>query len=232
MSGALESRSEQERETLAEVLFARLHPVMAWLAGLFVLVVVGENVVRGQSPFAAIFTVTGWVIWVVFVIDFVLRLVIAPSTGAFLRRNWWQILFLALPFLALFRVFLALRVARAGRLLSAAVRGTRSAASKLRNRLALVSAITTVVLLIAANLLFEFAGVEPYGKALHAAALATIIGEKTGGTAVVALVLDVVLALYSVVVFAAVAGSLGAFFLEQTAEEEGATVPAGTEEPL
>lgn len=215
--------AEAERETLAESLFTRLHPLMAWLAALFLLVVVGDNLVQDQSPFATIFTVAGWVIWAVFVLDFVLRAVIAPSKGTFLRRNWWQVVFLALPFLALFRVFLALRVARAGRLLSAAVRSTRSATSKLRNRLALVTAVTVIVVLVAANLLYEFAGVEPYGRALHAAALATITGEPIRAENPVGMVLDVILALYSVVVFAAVAGSLGAFFLEQTAEDEALT---------
>ncbi|HWC14255.1 MAG TPA: hypothetical protein VG929_06640 [Actinomycetota bacterium] len=215
--------AEAERESLAESLFTRLHPVMAWLAALFLLVVVGDNLVRDDSPFATIFTMAGWVIWGVFVLDFVLRAVIAPSKSAFLRRNWWQVVFLALPFLALFRVFLALRVARAGRLLSAAVRSTRSATSKLRNRLTLVSAVTVIVVLIAANLLYEFAGVQPYGSALHAAALATITGEPIRAETPVAMVLNVVLALYSVVVFAAVAGSLGAFFLEQTAEDDALT---------
>lgn len=208
----------QQRESLAESIFTRLHPVMAWLAGLFVLVIVGENLVKDESPFATIFVVSGWLIWAVFLVEFVLRLLIAPSKVVFLRRNWWQVLFLALPFLALFRFFLALRVARAGRLLSAAVRGTRSAASKLRNRLSLVSAVTMIVVLVAANVLFEFGGVEPYGRALYAAALATIIGEPTRGPNPISMVVDVVLSLYSVVVFAAVAGSLGAFFLEHTEE--------------
>lgn len=210
----------QERQSLAESLFDRLHPLMAWLAVLFLVVVVGDSLVRDESPFATIFTVAGWVIWGVFVLDFVLRLVIAPSKRIFFRRNWWQLVFLAVPFLALFRFFLALRVARAGRLLSAAVRGTRSAASKLRNRLSIVGAVTVIVVLVAANILFEFAGVEPYARALHAAALATITGEPIRASNAVASVLEVVLALYSVVVFAAVAGSLGAFFLEQTAEED------------
>jgi len=208
----------QQRESLAESIFTRLHPVMAWLAGLFVLVIVGENLVKDESPFATIFVVSGWLIWAVFLVEFVLRLLIAPSKVVFLRRNWWQVLFLALPFLALFRFFLALRVARAGRLLSAAVRGTRSAASKLRNRLSLVSAVTMIVVLVAANVLFEFGGVEPYGRALYAAALATIIGEPTRGPNPISMVVDVVLSLYSVVVFAAVAGSLGAFFLEHPEE--------------
>lgn len=192
---------------------------MAWLAGLFLLVVVGDTIVRNQSPFATIFTVAGWAIWGVFVVDFMLRFVIAPAKGTFLRRNWWQLVFLALPFLALFRFFMALRIARAGRLVSAAVRGTRSATSKLRNRLVMVAAVTAIVVLFSANILFEFGELDPYSAALHAAALATITGTPIPADSGISQVLDVVLSLYSVVVFGAVAGSVGAFFLERRAED-------------
>lgn len=40
-----------------------------------------------------------WVIWAVFVVDFLVRLVLAQARGAFLRRNWLDILILVLPFL-------------------------------------------------------------------------------------------------------------------------------------
>ena len=205
---------DSNAEELAERIFVRLHPFMAWLAAVFVLVLVGDAIVGDDSPFATIFTVAGWVIWAIFALDFLVRMVAAPSTAHFLRRNWWQVLFLVLPFLALFRFLMALRVARAGRLLSAAVRGTRSAAAGLRSRLATIGAVTVMVILLAANVLFEFGGVAPYSQALHAAALATIAGEPTGASRGAAQAMDVVLALYSVVIFAAVAGALGAFFLE------------------
>jgi voltage-gated potassium channel len=199
---------------------------MGWLAAVFILVLAGDAIVAGESPYSTIFVVAGWVIWGIFVLDFVTRLALAPSTGDFLRRNWWQILFLVLPFLAFFRFFIAVRVARAGRLLSAAVRGTRSAAESLRNRLTTVAAVTVIVILLSANVLFEFGGIRPYGNALHAAALATISGEPTSGTSGLTQLLDVLLALYSVVIFAAVAGTVGAFFLERRAEAE--KVPTGT----
>lgn len=75
-----------------------------------------------------------------------------------------------------------------------------------------------MVILLGANVLFEFGGVTPYADALHAAALATIAGTPVPADSGVTKVMDVVLSLYSVVVFAAVAGSLGAFFLERGSE--------------
>ncbi len=211
--------SSERDQALAELLFDRLHPLMSWLAAIFVLVVVGDAIVREESPFATVFTVAGWIIWVVFGVEFIARLALAPSKSAFLRTNWWQLIFLLLPFLALLRFFMALRVARAGRLLSAAVRGTRSAATQLRSRLAAVAAVTVMVILLSANVLFEFGGIAPYGAALHDAALATITGEPTSGSRGVSQVMDVLLGLYSVIVFATVAGALGAFFLEKRTEQ-------------
>lgn len=213
------SGGQAGHEVLAETIFSRLHPFMAWLAALFLLVVVGDAVVAGESPFATIFTVAGWVIWGIFVLEFFARMVIAPSAGTFLRRNWWQIVFLVLPFLALLRFLFALRVVRAGRLLSAAVRGTRSAAAGLRSRLATVGAITAIVILMSANLLYEFVGIDPYSEALYRAALAAIVGEPVGRQDGLAKVLDIILSLYSVLIFAAVAGSAGAFFLERDSSE-------------
>jgi hypothetical protein len=49
-----------EREGLAQEIFDRLHPLMGWLAAVFVIVLVGDAIVAGESPFATIFTVTGW----------------------------------------------------------------------------------------------------------------------------------------------------------------------------
>jgi voltage-gated potassium channel len=61
------------------------------------------------------------------------------------------------------------------------------------------------------QLLYEFEIFDRYGEALHAAALATITGEPIAQPDGFAKVLDVALAGYSVVVFAALAATLGAY---------------------
>jgi voltage-gated potassium channel len=163
----------------------------------------------------------------VFVTEFVIRLSIAPDKPRFLRRHWWQILFLVLPFLAMLRVFFALRIARAGRLVSAAVRGTRSAAANLRGRMLILGAVTLMTILLGANVLFEFGGTSPYASALYAAALTTITGQPMAAQTGVVQVMNILLGLYSVVIFAALAGSLGAYFLEKRAEPGGGNVGLG-----
>jgi len=201
------------------MIYKRLHPVMAWLALLFVAVVLGDTFVKSESPFATIFTVAAWVIWACFALEYVTRFVIAPSPMRFLARTWWQLIFLVLPFLGFVRIVAALRVARAGRAVSALVRTTRTATQALSNRIVWLGAVTVIVILLATDLLYEFAGVRPYTRALHDVALAAIGGEPISSPSGVAQILDVVLAVYAVVVFATLAGALGAFFFERQGDD-------------
>ena len=206
-------RSATQRELLAAQLYARLHPVMGVLGVLFLLLVLAQRPAREGSALQLVLLVSTWILWAVFVAEYVLRVVVAPDTVAFIRRTWWQVVLLLLPVLMLFRVLLILRVARPTRVALAALRGGRSARSRLTGRAAWLGAVTAIVVLAAADTLYSLAKVRPYGAALHAAALATITGEPTGSDHGVAQLMDVVLALYAVVFFAALAGIVGAFFI-------------------
>lgn len=207
------STEEQQRELLSERIYDRLHPFMAWLAVVFLLVVLGDNMVRAESPFATILTVAGWVIWAAFAVEFSLRMLIAPSKRRFFKRHGWQSVFLVFPFLGFLRFAMALRVARAGRVLSAGIRGTRTAGHVFTSRLAWLGAVTVIVILLGADLAYELGGIRPYGTALYEVSLAALGGAPLAARSAVAQVLDVFLVLYSVVVFAALAGTIGAYFL-------------------
>lgn len=54
-------------------------------------------------------------IWIIFILDFVIKLVIAPRKGRFLKRNWLTIIALVVPALRIARLGSALRFLRAGR---------------------------------------------------------------------------------------------------------------------
>lgn len=207
-------RSEDERERWAEELLDRLTPAMSALGVLFLLVVLGEQFARDHSALAVVLTVLGWALWVVFAAEFAARLVVAPSKRRFWRRNWWQLVFLVLPFLRVLRLVRAVRFLRTGRVLSSAVRSSRSARSVLGGRIGWLAAVSAITVLGASQLLYGLSGFERYGDALHAAALASVTGEPIGHPDGFARMLEVVLAVYSVVVFATLAGSLGAYFLE------------------
>jgi voltage-gated potassium channel len=196
----------------AERLARRLDRPMGVLGVLFLLVVLGQVLARDAGTVTA-FTVAGWLLWAVFVGEFALRAVVARDRRRFWARNWWQLVFLVVPFLRFVRVLALLRVARVGSVLSAAVRGSRSAGRLLSGRIGWLLAVTAVVVLASSQLLYVLGAYDSYAEALHDAALATITGEPLGAAGGPARLLEVLLAVYSVAVFATLAGALGAFFL-------------------
>ena len=205
--------TKEQREIWSEELLDRLTPLMSALSVLFLLVVIGEYFARPGSPLSAGLTITGWTLWAAFVAEFVARFVVAPDTRKFLGRNWWQIIFLVLPFLRILRLARSLRFLRTGRVLSSAVRSSRSAQRILGGRIAWLAVVSGITILASSQLLYEFGGYAKYGDALRAATLAAVTGEPFAPNDAFAQLLELVLVAYSVVVFATLAGAIGAFFL-------------------
>ncbi|MDQ3175983.1 MAG: hypothetical protein M3Q72_00335 [Actinomycetota bacterium] len=220
-------RDVTSRERLAQHVYDRLHPIMAALGVLFVALVLAQGPVSEGTTLQRLLLAATWTLWAVFVFEYVLRLVIAPSTVGFLRRTWWQLLFLVLPVLMMVRALLVLRVARPTRVALAALRGGRSAAATLRSRAGWLAVVTAIVVFSGADLLYKGAHMRPYGAALHAAALGAITGEPTGSDRGTGQILDVVLALYAVVFFASLAAILGAFLLERRTRPADADAGTG-----
>jgi voltage-gated potassium channel len=118
------------------------------------------------------------------------------------------------------------RLARMGRLVSSALRGTRSARQRLGGRIGWLVALHVLVVLSVSEIAFQALPFRSFGAALHRVALASMAGEPMGLEDPLALVLDVALAAYSVLVFATLAGILGSYFLERRAEQEDPSAPA------
>ncbi len=213
------------RQEWADELLDRLTPVMSALAILFLLVVFADSLADPDSTLSTVLAIASWLLWASFVAEFVFRLWVAPDTSAFLRKNWWQVLFIVLPFLRIFRLFWAFRILRTGRVLSSAVRSSRSARGLVGNRVGWLAVISAITILGSSQLLYEFAVYDQYGEALHAAALAAITGEPLQQPDGFAKLLDVVLAVFSVIVFASLAGTLGAYFLESRPSSEQSDIP-------
>ena len=221
--------SQNRRVEAAELLAARLDRPMGFLGVAFLFVVLGQLLVT-EPGWVRILSITGWVFWALFVAEFILRAYIAGFQAAFWRRNWWQVIFLLLPFLRFIRALQALRalrvarisrVARVGGILSAGVRGSRSAGRLLSNRIGWLVAVTVVVVLAASQLLYVMGSETDYTTALYEAALATVTGTGITADDPFAKLLQLMLAVYSVAVFATLAGSLGAFFLHDQEESGG-----------
>ncbi|HWH23658.1 MAG TPA: ion transporter [Candidatus Limnocylindria bacterium] len=137
----------------------------AWLAVLLLEFVVGTDT-RLEVAFYAI--------WIVFIAEVVIKLVIAPDRPAWLRQNWLKVASLLIPALRALRVFVALRFLRAGqavrsagllRLLTSVNRGIGAIGRTLdRARFAYVTVISVMVILVgAAGMLFFEQGAVPAG---------------------------------------------------------------------
>ncbi|MGY1669117.1 hypothetical protein [Geodermatophilus sp. SYSU D00710] len=209
MRDEIPADASPEQEGLAR----RLDKPMGVLGLVFVLVVLGQSLAR-EPWLVTVLTLVGWLCWGVFVAEFLHRALRARDRRRFWTRNWWQVLFLALPFLRFARALTLLRTARLGGVVSAAVRGSRSAGRLLTGRIGWLATVTGVVVLAASQLLYVGGAYDGYASALHETALATVTGEPLTAQGGLARILEVVLAVYSVAVFATLAGALGVYFLD------------------
>ena len=220
------SGSRPSRQELAELVEERLTPLMSALGVVFLLVVLAEPRTRPGSTVGQVLTITGWVLWGLFALEYAARLTIATDRTRFLRRTWWQLLFLVLPFLRFLRLVRLLRLLRTGRVLSSAIRSSRSAGRVLSSRLGWLASLTAITVLAASQLVYEFGEARPFGQALYVTALAVIAGETFGAESGLGRVLEVVLVAFSVGIFATLAGSLGAYFLQSPTGAAAAAEPA------
>lgn len=198
---------------------------VAWF-GLFVI-----EVTRGLGP--VLLTAT-MVIWVAFIADFALRLVLAPDRSSYLRRNWLTAIALFVPALRVFRVFAALRALRAVRVVRSAQlvravssvnRGMRALGSTMRRRgFGYVVALTTLVVVLgaAAVLALERDTGGPFtsfGTALWwSAMMMTTMGADVWPRSPEGRVLAVLMAVYAFAIFGYVAATLATYFVGQDAE--------------
>ena len=193
-----------------------------WL-GLFVF-----EIIWGLSPFLEI---SGTIIWVIFWIDFLFKLILAPAKMAYIRSNWITLLALALPALRVFRIFRAfslLRVARTARglrlvrLLTTLNRGMRAlGASFSRRGFGYVSVLTLLVLFGGAAGMYGFENeggqaFRNYSDALWwTAMLMTTMGSDYFPRTAEGRMLCLILAVYAFAVFGYVTATLATFFIQQ-----------------
>ncbi len=221
-----------ERLNAAERLARQLDRPMGVLGFLFLFVVLGQLLATDPVLVTAL-RVIGWGFWAVFVAEFALRAYIARNQQRFWKRNWWQVIFLLVPFLRFFRALQALRFwriarfSRFGGVVSAGIRGSRSAGRLLSSRIGGLAAVTGVVMLVSSQLLYVVGAYEDYAAALLETAMSTITGAELSANDTFTNVVQVLLAIYSVAVFATLAGAVGAYFLRGDSEKDRGS--SGTE---
>lgn len=209
-------RPATERELAAHRIAERLDRPLATLGVGALGLWLAEPLTSSEALLNVIVEVAWVGIALAFLGEFIIRAIVAPETWPFLRRNWWELGLVALPFLRFLRV---LRAGRATRGVASAAQSSRRAGAKLKNRLTLLLAVTAVVACAGGRLLWEFGGYQhSYLQALHDAAMSTVTGATLGSRYAFAQVLEIVLGIYSAVIIATIAGALGAYFVQAKAE--------------
>jgi voltage-gated potassium channel len=216
---------ESRREQLAALLERRLDPAMAVLAVVWGLLV-GYELLAPAHQRDELTRISN-IVWIIFVVEFVAKLAVSGRPLHFLRRRWPSLFFLAVPLLRTLRVLRALRTLRvlpAARVVGSSYRTIGTARSLLGGRLSFLGVTTVAVVVAGGQLLYLLEPEAPgFGETLWWAVNLAISGSYTfEPTSVPARVVSLVLSAYAVIVFAALAASLGAFFVEERAERAAA----------
>ena len=237
------ARARSERAELLDHLQALLEPLMVVLGFVFLALLLVDYAgltLSGRQRVWFERTMTG--IWVAFLADFLIRLVVAPSKLRFLRANWLTALSLALPFLRPLRVLRALRAVRSlslVRLVGGVNRGMRVLRRVTRGRqFAYVGALTVLVVLAGAvGVLFfdrsvDGAPIQTFGDALWwSATMVTTINNEAYAVSAEARVIAVLMRVYAVSVFGFITASIASYLVGREAEAragpEGGEAVAG-----
>lgn len=223
-------RSEDEFEAWLADVTERLDPFMAWLGLMFALLVGYELAVELSSGAQRALTIAGWVIWAIFAAEFAAKLWLAPKRITFVRRHWLQAAGLVVPTLRALRFIRLIRLGRAlpaARVLSASYRGLAPARNLLRSRLGYLAAASVAVAVAASELvyLFERDRTDPafesfsdalfWGFATVLALQADPVPESVGARVVM-----IAGFAFGLVIVASLAGTVGAFLLDERRERE------------
>lgn len=175
------------------------------------------------------------VIWVIFIIDFLLKFVLAPVKWVFLRKNLLTIVSLFIPALRVFRVFAGLRALRSIgfirsirviRVIASINRGMRVLGRTLERRaFGYVLLLTLMICFVGAAAMFAFekesGAFENYWDALWwTAMLLTTIASEYWPKTPEGKTLAFLIGLYSLGVLGYLTAMLASFFIGQDATDK------------
>lgn len=222
---------EHEFDAWVRAATERADPFMAWLGILFALLV-GYDIAVDVTPRASrVLDLAGWTIWGIFALEFLAKLWLAPVKRRFLRRHWLQIAMLVVPTLRALRFVRLLRLGRAlpaARVVSSSYRSVGTARRLFRSRLAYLAGTVVVVAIALAELafLFERDAADPafdsFGEAVlwGFTVVLALQGDpvpQTAGARIAMLAGFV----FGLVVVASLAGTIGAYLVEERRERAG-----------
>lgn len=229
-----------ERRQVLEQVEDWLETPLLILAFVWLALMVSE-LIWGLSP---ILEATGVIIWIVFIVDFLVKFVLAPDKSAYLRGHWLTAIALIVPALRIFRVvrvFRMLRLVRTTRglrlvrVITSVNRGMRALGASLDRRgFGYVVGLTVLVTFAGAAGMYAFENHNPDGRGLpsYGAALwwtgmmMTTMGSEYWPQTAEGRILCLLLALYAFAVFGYVTATLATYFVGRDAADEQGELPS------
>jgi voltage-gated potassium channel len=175
-------------------------------------------------------------IWVIFIVDFIIKFILAPGKVAFLKKNWLTAISLLIPALRVFRIvrfvrlLRGLRGIRLVRIVSSLNRSMNSLGATMKRRAAgYVLMITLIVTFAGAAGMYALENPTPgfnsYGMALWWTAMRVITaGNEFNPATPEGRGLAFLIAVFGYTIFGYVTATFATFFIGRDAEEKDAPV--------
>jgi voltage-gated potassium channel len=194
-----------------------------WLALLIVELLNGTN---------HLLNTIGTVIWIIFIIDFLIKLIIAPAKGKYLKTNVLTIISLVVPAFRVLRIFRIIRFVRFARgmrlvkVLGSLNRGIRSLSRVMKRRaIGYVLLMAIIITFAGAAGMYAFErdapdGFSDYGTALWwTTMIMTTLGSDYWPVTLEGRILCIVLSVFAFAIFGYITATIATFFIGQDAND-------------
>ena len=199
-------------------------------------------IIEMTSGLSHLLKVLSAAIWVIFILDFVLRFIIAPDKKAYLKKEWLVALSLFVPAIRLIRIFRVVRILGVVQgtsivtMIGTVNRSMRSFNATLRRRgFIYIVLLTLVVILVGAAGMYAFERNQPgsfnsYGDAIWWTTMLLItIGSQYWPHTPAGKTLSVFISIYGFSVLGYITATLASFFVGRDAERTDGPV-AGSDD--
>ena len=218
----------RERKKLLTSLEKLLEGPMIFLGFVWLILLVAELIWGLNKPLEY----ASLTIWIIFIIDFVIKFILAPSKISFLKKNWLTAISLIIPALRVFRIFRFVRLLRGVRgirlvrIVSSLNRSMKSLGSTMKRRaFGYVLLLTLFVTFAGAAGMYAFEKPNPgfanYGMALWWTAMRVITaGNEFNPVTPEGRGLAFLIAIFGYTIFGYVTATFATFFIGRDAEEK------------
>lgn len=228
----MKEQLKNERKKLLTSIEKLLEAPMIFLGFVWLVLLVIE-LIWGLNKSLEYSTLT---IWIIFIIDFSIKFILAPAKGDFFKKNWLTAISLIIPALRVFRIFRFIRLLRGlkgirlVRIVSSLNRSMKSLGATMKRRaFGYVLMITLIVTFAGAAGMYALehsnVGFDSYGMALWWTAMRVITaGNEFNPSTPEGRGLAFLIAVFGYTIFGYVTATFATFFIGRDAEEKDAPV--------